>query len=190
MSSQEKFIKYYTNYIKRDGAVEFLEWLKNTDFFTAPASTRFHLSESGGLCLHSLHVFLRLGNEVDFCEFKKKYTYESIAICGLLHDVCKANFYAESTRNVKNEQTGQWEKQPFYKVDDQFPFGHGEKSVFLIQEYMKLSSEEAMAINWHMGGFDARGAFAMGNTFDRYPLALLLHIADMKASHLDETDHD
>lgn len=114
---------------------------------------------------------------------------ESIAICALLHDLCKANFYKVSTRNVKNEQTGKWEKAPFYQVEDQFPYGHGEKSVFLIERFIRLSTEEAVAIRWHMGGYDEAvkgGSYAQSAAFDKYPLALALHLADMQATHMDE----
>ncbi|SCJ34752.1 Uncharacterised protein [Anaerotruncus sp. 2789STDY5834896] len=106
-----------------------------------------------------------------------------------MHDLCKANFYKVSTRNVKNEQTGKWEKAPFYQVEDQFPYGHGEKSVFLIERFIRLSTEEAVAIRWHMGGYDEAvkgGSYAQSAAFDKYPLALALHLADMQATHMDE----
>jgi hypothetical protein len=194
--SVDKFIETYNANIQRQGADKLLAWLKTTDFFTAPASTRFHGAHEGGLVEHSLNVFHELSDEYDWYIKKAlsntddaKMNAESIAICGLLHDVCKANFYSVSMRNVKNDETGQWGKQPFYQVADQFPYGHGEKSVFLIERFMRLHVDEAVAIRWHMGGFDDAvrgGCFAEGNAYDKYPLALLLHIADMKATHLDE----
>ena len=110
-------------------------------------------------------------------------------ICGLLHDVCKAIFYKVGTRNVKIDVTGQWEKVPFYQVADQLPYGHGEKSVYLIERFMRLRTEEAMAIRWHMGGFDDAakgGCFAISEAYDKYPLAVKLHIADLKATYLME----
>ena len=114
---------------------------------------------------------------------------ESFAICGLLHDLCKAQFYKVGSRNVKNEETGQWEKVPFYQVEDSFPYGHGEKSVFLIERFMRLKTSEAMAIRWHMGGFDDSvrgGSFAMSNAFRMYPLAVKLHLADLESTYLRE----
>ena len=114
---------------------------------------------------------------------------ESFAICGLLHDLCKAEFYKVSTRNVKNEVTGAWEKQPFYAIEDSFPYGHGEKSVFLIERFMRLKPAEAMAIRWHMGGFDSAakgGDFSIGLAYEKYPLAVKLHIADIESSYLCE----
>lgn len=114
---------------------------------------------------------------------------ESFAICGLLHDVCKAQFYKEGTRNVKNEQTGAWEKKPYYMIEDSFPYGHGEKSVFLIERFLRLKTSEAIAHRWHMGGFDdaARGgSFAISQAYDRYPLAVKLHLADLESTYLRE----
>ena len=114
---------------------------------------------------------------------------DSIIIASLLHDVCKSQFYKASTRNVKNDETGQWEKRPFYTVDDAFPFGHGEKSVYLIERFMRLKPVEAMAIRWHMGGFDDAakgGSFAISLAFDRYPLAVKLHMADLESTYLRE----
>ena len=105
------------------------------------------------------------------------------------HDVCKSQFYKTSTRNVKNDETGQWEKRPFYTVDDAFPFGHGEKSVYLIERFIRLKPVEAMAIRWHMGGFDDAakgGSFAISLAFDRYPLAVKLHMADLESTYLRE----
>lgn len=189
MGAKEEFPNIFSRSITRPGADKLLVWLqKNTDFFTAPASTRFHGDHEGGLVEHSLNVYHRLQAEAG--PFPQLHTSEeSIAICGLLHDICKANFYKVSQRNVKNEETGKWEKQPFYQVEDQFPYGHGEKSVFLIERFMRLRTEEAVAIRWHMGGFDdaARGgSYAVSGAFEMYPLALLLHVADMKATYLDE----
>ena len=191
---REEFMHVYANLIQRSGSNNLLDWIESrTDFFDAPASTRYHLAEPGGLVKHSVHVFNRLDN---LCESEdwaskglSKPQKESIAICGLLHDLCKVNFYKASTRNVKNEATGQWEKVPFYTVEDQFPYGHGEKSVFLIERFMRLKTEEAVAIRWHMGGFDdaARGgSFAISEAYDRYPLAIKLHIADLTATYLME----
>ena len=188
-----EFIKIYTENIKREGADKLLAWLQTTDFFTAPASTKYHGAHEGGLCEHSVNVFKRLaalacsewGNEPEYCQNRM----EDLAICGLLHDICKANFYKVSTRNVKNEETGAWEKQPFYQVDDQLPYGHGEKSVYIISGFLKLTREESMAIRWHMGGFDDSvkgGSYAISGAFDKFPLAVMLHCADLQATYLDE----
>ena len=195
---KEKFLEIYRKNITRPGADKLLAWLETTDFFTAPASTRFHLSRPGGLVDHSVHVYERLDNLVTDEEgypgstFGEDFTIsdETIAICGLLHDICKANFYTVEMRNRKNEQ-GQWEKYPFYVVDDQLPYGHGKKSVYIISGFMKLTREEAMAIRWHMGFSDTDfkgGGFSVGNAFGKFPLAVLTHIADLQATYLDEAE--
>ncbi len=121
--------------------------------------------------------------------FEEGDNEESFALCGLLHDVCKAQFYKVSTRNQKNDKTGQWEKVPFYMVEDAFPYGHGEKSVYLIERFVRLKPVEAVAIRWHMGGFDEAvkgGSFALSNAYDKYPLAVKLHLADLEATYLRE----
>lgn len=183
LTPKERFYEIFQQHIKREGSRELLNYLeKKSDFFTAPASTRFHLSCEGGLLEHSVNV----------AEEMLKYSDEnpeSLAICGLFHDICKTNYYKVSLRNVKNEQTGQWEKQPFYQVEDSFPFGHGEKSVWMLERFFKLTAPEAMAIRWHMGGFDDAvrgGSFAISQAYARYPLAVKLHIADVWATHMLE----
>ena len=196
MTDKEKFIKIFKENIHRDGSDTLLSWLEKTDFFTAPASTKYHLAEEGGLLKHSLNVYRVFREEViNYSKVKSGVDTldtemeEKVAVIALLHDLCKAQFYKVSTRNVKNEQTGQWEKVPCYSVEDSFPFGHGEKSVFLIERFMRLKVDEAMAIRWHMGGFDDSvkgGSYALGNAFQAQPLCLLIHIADMKATYLYE----
>lgn len=186
MTNKEEFLQIYNEYVKRQGSQEFLDWLLKTDFFTAPASTKYHGACEGGLLLHSLNVYKTL-RERYFEEGKD--SEESFAICALLHDLCKAQFYKVSTRNVKNDVTGQWEKVPYYTIEDAFPYGHGEKSVFLIERFMRLKTSEAMAIRWHMGGFDdsARGgSFAISLAYEKYPLAVKLHLADLESTYLKE----
>lgn len=186
MTNKEEFLQIYNEYVKRQGSQEFLDWLLKTDFFTAPASTKYHGACEGGLLLHSLNVYKTL-RERYFEEGKD--SEESFAICALLHDLCKAQFYKVSTRNVKNDVTGQWEKVPYYTVEDAFPYGHGEKSVFLIERFMRLKTSEAMAIRWHMGGFDdsARGgSLAISLAYEKYPLAVKLHLADLESTYLKE----
>ena len=186
MDYREEFLQIWHQHVSRPGSEKLLDWLDNkTDFFSAPASTRFHGACDGGLCMHSLNVYHALHDGF----FTEGESEESYAICALLHDLCKANYYKKGTRNVKNDATGQWEKVPSYSVEDLFPYGHGEKSVFLIERFMKLKVEEAVAIRWHMGGFDDAakgGCFAISEAYDKYPLAVKLHIADLKATYLME----
>ena len=198
---KSRFLSIYTEKIKRAGADKFLEWLNKTDFFTAPASTRYHLAEPGGLVAHSVHVYERLRsiylaekiNDLKDCGDAvaaglSDAEEETIAICGLLHDICKVNFYKAGTRNVKNETTGQWEKVPCYTIEDQLPYGHGEKSVYIIGGFMRLTREEAMAIRWHMGPWQDGEKQNAGAAFGKFSLALLTHMADMQATYLDEAE--
>ena len=183
MTAKEEFIKIYTEHISRKGSAELLDWIGKTDFFTAPASTKFHCACENGLVMHSVSVFNTLV-EKHFDE--ESDSMESFAICALLHDLCKAQFYKVSSRNVKNEETGQWEKVPYYAIEDSFPYGHGEKSVFLIERFMRLRLDEAMAIRWHMGGFDDGNGYYVSNAYDKYPLAVKLHLADLESTYLRE----
>lgn len=192
LSPQEQFEKIFTDYIKRDGSQRLLDWIRSTDFYTAPASTRFHGAFPCGLVQHSINVFHRLKQEYEM-EHGPDLTQEqleTVAIVALLHDLCKANYYDVEMRNRKNEQ-GQWEKYPAYIVNDQLPYGHGEKSVYIVSGFMRLTREEAMAIRWHMGGFDSAvkgGDYSQGKAYEMFPLAVLVHLADMKATYLDENE--
>lgn len=186
MDYKSEFLEIFEKYVTRNGKDRMIEWLCGTDFFTAPASTRFHGACECGLVMHSLNVYkvLKARNDIE-----KLYSDETIAIVALCHDFCKINFYKEGTRNVKNDVTGQWEKVKMYSVEDAFPYGHGEKSVFLVERFMRLTTEEAVAIRWHMGGFDdsaKAGNFAISDAYKRYPLAVMTHLADLEATYLLE----
>ena len=186
MTNKELFIETYNKNIHRPGAEKLLTWMETTDFFTAPASTRFHAAYEGGLLDHSINVYnVLISKHYD----PEHDDLESFTIVSLLHDLCKANYYKSGFRNVKNDATGQWEKVPSYSVQDAFPFGHGEKSVYLIERFIRLKPVEAIAIRWHMGGFDDAvrgGSYAISNAFDEYPLAVKLHLADLEATYLVE----
>lgn len=185
--------KYLKAYIKRDGIDNFIKWLDITDAYNAPASTKYHLSEPGGLIQHSLNVFnrlIRLINEEygDNCPYSK----ETIAFVALLHDVSKINFYEVYNRNIKNS-SGQWEQVPTYGVreeDNRLIFGiHEENSVYILNQFFKLSYEEALAIRWHGGCGTSNDPSSQGKMMEAYKvstLSLLLHIADMQATCIDE----
>ncbi len=186
MSYKEEFIAIFQENIHREGADRLLEWLEKTDFFIAPASTKYHCACEGGLVQHSVNVY-RVLMEKHFDE--EADSRESFALCGLLHDICKAQFYKLGSRNVKNTETGRWEPQPFYSIEDEYPFGHGEKSVFLIERFLRLKPSEAIAIRWHMGGFDDSakgGSFSISQAYEKYPLAVKLHLSDLEATYLRE----
>lgn len=185
--------KYLKAYIKRDGIDNFIKWLDTTDAYNAPASTKYHLSEPGGLIQHSLNVFNRLirliNNEYpENCPYSK----ETITLVSLLHDVSKINFYEVYNRNVKNS-SGQWEQVPTYSVreeDNRLVFGiHEENSVYILNQFFKLSYEETLAIRWHGGCGTSNDPSSQGKMMEAYKvstLSLLLHIADMQATCIDE----
>lgn len=186
VQNKEEFIKIFKELINREGSVELLKWLINSDFFVAPASTKYHSCCKGGLCAHSLYVYKRLKQHMEQ-ETKISATNETVAICGLLHDICKINYFSQFLRNVK--ENGTWIQVEEYKADEVFPFGHGEKSVFLINEFMHLTREEAMAINWHMGWSDVRfkgGSSSFDNAYKKFPFAVLLFVSDVEATFIDE----
>lgn len=183
---QNTFEDILMSKVKRDGVESLIGWLRATDFYTAPASTRFHGSFEGGLALHSLNVYhelVRLNTA-----FSAGLDPESMALVALCHDLCKIGYYKVSTRNVKNEATGVWEKKPFYKVEEDFPFGgHGSKSVFLLQYFVKLTPEEAAAINSHMGAWAKSDYANPSAVYEDNMLAWLLHVADEAATYVDKT---
>ena len=187
LANKERFISIYNEKITRRGADKLLEWLdsEGSDFFTAPASTRYHGAYEGGLCEHSLHVYDCLCSYLERERVKEQYgleyTEESIAIASLLHDLCKINLYRVSYRNAKNEQ-GVWEKVPYYEDHDMLPYGHGEKSVYIVSGFMRLTRDEAMAIRWHMGFSGEENTNTIGKALELYPLALATHIADMEST--------
>ncbi len=187
---KEEFLSIYNGNIKRDGAGNFLNYLLKTDFFTAPASTRFHGSHEGGLLEHSLNVYHCLKDYLERDRTKQlyrmNYSEETIALCALLHDVCKVNFYKTDYRNAKNER-GEWEKVPYYTIDDTLPYGHGEKSVYIISGFMRLTREEAFAIRYHMGFSGVEDKNSIGKAFEMFPLAFALSVADMEASYYLES---
>lgn len=170
--------------VKRDGIEGIIKYLETSDFFTAPASTKFHNSFAGGLAQHSLNVY---NNLVEITK-DKGFNNETLIICALLHDICKTYFYTVEMRNKKNDN-GEWIKEPYYTVKDEMPLGHGEKSCFIIQKFIKLTNEELYAIRWHMGGFEAKENYNyISDTFNKYPLAVYLHVADLLSTYISESE--
>lgn len=177
---KERFEKIARTFIKREGIEKLLAKLEKTDFYTAPASTKYHDAEEFGLVKHSIRVFSELDCDVDGQGFNK----ESIAIVALFHDLCKLGYYTTEMRNKKDEK-GKWIQVPFYTVDDKFPMGHGEKSVIMLLQYMTLTTEEMMAIRWHMSGFEPKENYQyLSKAYSEFPLAVYLHVADLKATYI------
>ncbi len=194
MSAKEEFIEIYQTHIHREGSAALLDYLQNkSHFFTAPASAKYHGSYAGGLCDHSVNVYHCLADYLARPRVQELYGLdyddESIAIVSLLHDLCKVGCYRAGTRNVKNEATGQWEKVPTFFFEDNLPYGHGEKSVYIISGFMKLSREEAMAIRWHMGFSGTEDNRTVGQALQQFPLAFALATADMEASYFLESEN-
>lgn len=189
--SREKFLKLYRDNIHRPGADALLEYLcsPTCDFFVAPASTRYHGAYAGGLCEHSINVYECLKDYLKRPRVQELYhlhcSEESLAVISLLHDVCKINCYKPSFRNVKDEN-GVWKKVPTFEFDDPLPYGHGEKSVYIIGGFLRLSREEAFAIRFHMGFSGSEEVRLVGNAFERFPLAFALATADMEATYFLE----
>ena len=179
MEIKDTFLQIYQSKIHREGADKFLEYLtEKSDFFTAPASTRYHGAYEGGLAQHSVNVY-------ECLRYHMNYSEETIALVSLLHDVCKIGCYKTSTRNVKDEN-GVWQKVPFYQFDDPMPYGHGEKSVYILSGFMRLSREEAFAIRYHMGFSGNEDKGSVGKAFEQFPLAFALSVADMEATYFLE----
>ena len=155
MSAKEEFIELYQTHIHRDGAEGLLDYLENkSDFFTAPASAKYHGAYPGGLCDHSVNVYHCLADYLARPRVQElyglEYSQETIAIVSLLHDVCKVGCYKAGSRNMKGPD-GKWTAVPTFFFEDPLPYGHGEKSVYIVNGYLRLTREEAMAIRWHMG---------------------------------------
>ena len=179
MSGKEEFIEIFREKITRPGADALLDYLENkSDFFTAPASARYH-------CLVDYLARERV-QEL----YGLEYSEESVAVVALLHDLCKVGCYKKSFRNVKNDATGQWERVPTFTFDDPLPYGHGEKSVYIVNGFIRLTREEAMAIRWHMGFSGPEDARTVGQAFQKYPLAFALATADMEASYFLENEEN
>ena len=192
MSAKEEFIEIYTANIHREGADALLDYLENkSDFFTSPASARYHGAYEGGLCEHSLNVYHCLTEYLARERVQELYgvevSAESAAVAALLHDVCKIGCYRQGTRNVKGPD-GKWQAVPTFYYEDKLPYGHGEKSVYIISGFMKLRREEAMAIRWHMGFSGDEDKRLVGQAFQQYPLAFALSVADMEATYFLENE--
>ena len=189
--NKERFLGLFRAKIHRDGAEKLLNWLQNeSDFFIAPASTRYHGNYPGGLLEHSLNVYDCLVDYLARPRVRERYglayNEETIAIVALCHDLCKVNFYKPGKRNVKDPETGKWKEIENYTIEDTFPYGHGEKSVYMVQAFMQLKREEALAIRWHMASWNDGEKRTAGDVFEKHELALLLHMADELATFIDE----
>ena len=169
---------------ERKGIDKVIKYLESSDFFEAPASTRYHGNYKGGLAEHSLNVYEIFKKKNEIYDFG--LSDDTVKITALLHDICKTNFYTVSSRNMKKD--GKWIKVPYYAVDDQVPFGHGEKSVILLQQFIRLSKEEVIIIRWHMGGYEPKENYNyISNSWNICKAGVALHTADLESSYILET---
>ena len=194
MDPKERFIQIYRQFIHREGAEELLNWLLSTDFFEAPASARYHSSCAGGLCRHSLNVYdclraylARPRVQQVYQLTGEDYSPESVAIVALLHDLCKIGCYKPGFRNVKDER-GIWQKVPTYNYEDPLPYGHGEKSAWMVMKYIRLTDMEAFAIRFHMGFSGEEDNRNVGQALAKFPLAFALSVADSEATYFLEKE--
>ena len=176
----------------REGIEDLLEFIRKSDFYTAPASTKYHSCHEGGLLEHSLNVYECLKEKRKNPIWEKALSdipEESLIIAALLHDLTKTHFYAVEYRNKKNDETGVWERAPFYTIDDKVSLGHGEKSVMIASKYIELTSPELFSIRWHMGWSEPKENYnALGKSMSKHPLVLALHEADQEATYLLEEE--
>ena len=198
--NQTIFENYCKEYIHRDGMDKLMNYIRTTDFFTAPSSASYHLNEDGGLCRHSMNVFetaikvydnilapqILSGNS----PFTEEISKESIAIATLFHDLCKTKFYHKTERWKKDEQ-GRWVTYPGYEIVDEFPFGHGEKSCMILNWFIHLKQDELLAIRWHMGMFEMteQGSgtrCAYRAACEKSALVTLVQVADMMSANCFE----
>ena len=199
-ANKQRFIDLCNEHIHREGLDKVLTYLEKSDFYTAPSSTRFHLNEDGGLCLHSMNVFeaaCKIYNEMakpaivnGTSPFTEEVSMESIAIATLFHDLCKIKLY-HKTERWKKDDKNRWVSYPGYEVKDDFPLGHGEKSCLMLSWYMRLKPEEMLAIRWHMGMFDMGESgtplrMSFFSATDKSPLVSIVHAADFLTSNLWE----
>lgn len=177
---------------KREGVEALLEFIRKSDFYTAPASTKYHSCHEGGLLEHSLNVYACLKEKRKNPIWEnalKDIPEESFIISALLHDLCKTYFYVVDYRNKKNDETGAWERVPFYTIDDKMPLGHGEKSVMIASKYIELTNDELYAIRFHMGWSEPKEVYnAVGKAMSKHLLVLALHEADQEATYLLEEE--
>lgn len=186
----------------RKGIDELIEYIRKSDFYTAPASTRFHSCHEGGLLEHSLNVYECLKHKKEQPEFAPVFENikdDSVIITALLHDLCKANMYIVEMKNKKvysehgkkSDSNGRydWESVPGYTVEEKFPLGHGEKSVIIAMNYIVMKPEEIMGIRFHMGFTEPKEMYnSLSGAIRKYPFVLAVHEADLEASYLLEEE--
>lgn len=179
---------------KREGIENLIQWMEENGYFTAPCSTQHHLCKEGGLAEHSLNV-------VDFMEkmymspFNQvKIPFDSLIICGLLHDIGKCGQYGKSyyvenylTKRDKEGNPIRSEAKPYTTNVDLFNVPHEVRSLCIVDRFIDLTEEEQFAIMYHNGMY---GDLKYQLNGRETPLYMLLHFADMWASRVIETSKE
>lgn len=202
--NQENIKRFETLLVEtnREGIDKLLEWIRKSDFYTAPASTRFHSCHEGGLLEHSLNVcdclLAKLESDV-WRETLEPVGRESLIISSLLHDLCKTNYYIVEIKNKKiYSETGKkidsngrydWQSVPGYTVEDKFAYGHGECSVMIAERFIDLKNVERYMIRWHMLFTEPKEMYnTIGNALKKYPSILAISEADLESTYLLEEE--
>lgn len=161
-----------------------LDWLGHTDFFTAPASTKYHDDFEHGLLMHSIRVYNNVIDLLRTNHFSRSHNlreqYDAL-LCALVHDWCKIGLYDKYLKNVKNEETGRWEQQTAYRHKDAAVLlGHGTTSMFMASKFFKLSIAQACAIRWHMGAYQVSDPIKndLFRANETIPMNYLIQFAD------------
>ena len=168
-----------------DRADRFIQWVEKTDFFTAPASTKYHDAHRCGLVKHTLLVAKVMLDLAKLPQFSGINISDAI-LTALVHDLCKINFYEEYIRNVKDNNTGNWYEQKAYRCKgSQIPLGHGVTSLYMAMRFFCINMDQALAIRWHMSDYTA----SEHEKYDlmeanKCPMVQMLQIADRMASTL------
>ena len=195
MTQQRESFNKALTFIKREGVSDLVKWLEeDTDFFTAPASTQYHGNYEGGLLEHSMNVARFALHNFNLIVRQKpelEELRESVILFALFHDVCKTNFY-RLEKKWKKDENNKWVDYIGYSANDSFPLGHGEKSLYLISRFIRLTDAEALAIRWHMGATEP--SVVVSNNPQSYayneainnPLVRLIHCADMLSMTIEE----
>lgn len=192
MTNKERFLELLSS-VERQGIDDVIAWLQNSDFFEAPCSTKYHLNVRGGLCQHSLNVYeslMKIASLYKDDEYIMSH-HDSIIIVSLLHDICKADFYKRVKKPVKKGTM--WIEEIVYVIDDNFPFGHGEKSAMILSSMMPLTNEELLAIRWHMGAWDNAvkgGDYSISTALQKYNLVSMLQSADFLSTYILEQENN
>ncbi|MCD3211798.1 HD domain-containing protein [Clostridium botulinum C/D] len=183
IKNKEKIVELLKS-TERPGIERVIQYLDETDFFVAPASTKYHGNFDGGFAEHSLNVYELFKGKNE--KFDLGLSQDTLIITSILHDICKVNFYKKQPRWRKNDK-GRWESYEGYVCENDFPIGHGEKSVIKLMQFIKLSKEEIIIIRWHMGGFEPKeNLMDISNSYNLYPAAVALHTSDLESSYILE----